>query len=181
MRKIRYDYKALARIFGKNKRNISKIKKAFDVEIKIDKEITVKASKGDKAIKEYLVDNVLQALALGFDIESALLLKDMDYVFKIIDLRNYARGSRLNTIVSRLIGRRGKAKKVIEELSKCRIVVSDHKVGIIGKAEHIEIATMAIEKLIRGSPHAKVFRFLERSKGYLEEQEKLIEELQNEI
>lgn len=178
MRKIYYKGKSLARILGKNKRNIQKIEKNLKCKIILekDKDITIKAPSG-KAVQEYLAEEILEALALGFNIDTALLLQDTDYVLKVIDLKNYARGSRLNTVIARIIGKQGKAKKIIQQLSHCHLVISGHKIGIIGKAESVEVASQAIEKLIRGAPHGHIFKFLEKSQHYLKEQEKLAEEL----
>ncbi|MEM1535642.1 MAG: KH domain-containing protein [Candidatus Pacearchaeota archaeon] len=180
MRKVYYEGKSLGRILGKRKKNIAKIEKALKCKIVLEKnkDITIKAPSG-KAVEEYLTEEILEALALGFNVETALLLQDTDYVLKVIDLKNYAHGSRLNTVISRIIGKKGKAKRVIQELSHCHIIISGHKVGIIGKIESVELASQAIEKLIRGAPHSNVFKFLERSQEYLKEQERLTEELKS--
>lgn len=181
MRKVHYDTKGIRRILGKKGKNIGKIEKSLSCKMHLDKnkEITIQSSKG-RADQEYFVEEVLDALSLGFDIETALLLQDVDYSLKVIDLKNYARGSRLKVISGRIIGKEGKAKRVIQELSNCKIVISDHKIGIIGKTEDIEIASKAIEKIIRGAPHRNVFKFLEKSQDYLKEQRRLAEELKEE-
>lgn len=177
MRKTHYEGKQLGRIIGKDKKNIQKIEKAFGASISLEKnkDITIKSK---SRVKEYLIDEVLEALTLGFDIETALLLQETDYVLKVVDLKNYARGSRLNVVIARVIGKEGKAKRTIQDLSHCHIAISDRKIGIIGKAESVELASQAIEKLLRGAPHSNVFKFLERSQSYLKEQEELVEELQ---
>ena len=50
--------------------------------------------------------------------------------------------------------------------------MTNHTVAIIGQTNNVEIASRAIESLIRGSPHSSVYRFLEKSKAHLKEIDK---------
>jgi len=181
MRLTHYGGKKLARVLGKHKENIQEIERALKVNITIRKDgnITIKSKEKDKeeALDEYLVSKILEALALGFEVDSALFLKDEEYVLKVIDLKVYATGSRLQTVIGRIIGKQGKSKKVLQSLSHCQIAISEHNVGLIGRAENVEVASEAIEKLIRGAPHSNVFKFLERSQTYLKKQEFLLQDL----
>ncbi|UCD21204.1 MAG: RNA-processing protein [archaeon] len=178
MRLTHYEGKELGRIFGKHKENIKEIEKTLNVKIEIVKNHDIKIEcKGDDPLEEYLVAKVLEALALGFDVEAALMLKDTDFVLKVVDLKDFAHGSRLNVVIGRIIGKQGKSKRVIQNLSHCALSISGHVLGLIGRAENVEIASEAIGKLIRGAPHSNVFKFLEKSQVKLKEEERLIEDL----
>jgi len=151
------------------KKNKEKLEKALDITLEFDgKTTTVKSRKNDSFI-EYITEKILDALALGFDIDTALQLQDTDFILKKIDIRAYAKKSRVNIVKGRIIGTKGKTKDIIEKLSDCDIVVSDHNVAIIGKTENVDLASHAIRSLIRGSPQSKVYAFLERSHNRLKE------------
>jgi len=175
-----YAGKELARILGKNKKNIKRIEEAFNVKLSFkENNIEISSPKKDTP-EEYIASKALEALSLGFNIETVVALEDITFCLKVIDLKGYAHGSRLSVVVGRIIGKEGKSKRVLETLSGCEIVISEHYVGIMGKAESVEIASEAIEKLIRGSEHANVFKFLEKSQKYLREQDELVQELEEE-
>ena len=64
-------------------------------------------------------------------------------------------------IRSRLIGTKGKTRKSIEEHTKCFMSVYGNTVALIGDYSQIEKARHAIEMIMRGSPHGKVYNYLE--------------------
>ncbi|HIH89877.1 KH domain-containing protein [Ignicoccus hospitalis] len=115
--------------------------------------------------------NLLQAIALGFDIETASLLLRDEYVMEIIDLRDvlFSRkdDKELRRILGRVIGKHGKAKRNIEEIAKVKLSISDGIIAIIGEYENVEAAKRAIEELIEGKMHSTVYRNLETSMRYL--------------
>ncbi|RLI90798.1 MAG: RNA-processing protein, partial [Candidatus Altiarchaeales archaeon] len=81
---------------------------------------------------------MVQAVSLGFDLEDAKDLFEVTDI-KIINLKNYL--SSKKAIIrqkSRIIGRKGLAKKKIEELGKCKIRIKGSKIGIIAKTEDID-------------------------------------------
>ena len=62
----------------------------------------------------------------------------------------------------RVIGRDGKSRKLIEELTECSISVFGKTISIIGSAESAAAARQAVESLLRGSTHANVYKWLEK-------------------
>jgi len=113
--------------------------------------------------KEYV-----QAIGRGFSPERAsLLLEDNeDVTLTIIDLREIVgrSASDIKRVKGRVIGRAGKMRRIIEELTETRISVFGHTISIIGKIESVEIAKEAITMLIKGSQHSTVNRFLHRKR-----------------
>ncbi|MHC1585207.1 MAG: KH domain-containing protein [Candidatus Syntropharchaeia archaeon] len=113
---------------------------------------------------------VVRAIGRGFSPEKALkLFEDDELCFEIIDL-SFATPKQLRRIRGRVIGREGKARRVIETLTGSKISVYGKTIGIIGYPEQIKIARTAINMLINGSPHGAVYSFLEKKKR--EEKEK---------
>ncbi len=148
-----------------------KLEKRLQVKLILEKEDVIVSG---EAFPEYIGSKVLHAIDLGFDTESALLLSSEDYMLELINLKSYVRPSRIRQVKGRVIGEKGKAKKVISELAECDMVVKDNTVALLGKTENVALASKAVRLLIGGSPHASVYTFLENNKAKLHE--KFIEE-----
>ena len=115
-----------------------------------------------EAVDEYIALGVLEALAMGFTLKQALSLKDEEKIFLKIHIRDFTRRKNLKDVRSRLIGREGKTRRTIEEISDCDVVIGESKVGIIGSAASVESATQATINIIKGSKQANAYRYLER-------------------
>ena len=87
----------------------------------------------------------------------------------VIDLREiFGRSSSdIQRVKGRIIGKEGKTRKIIEELSEAVISVYGHTVSIIGGVEQAEIAREAVNMLIKGSQHVTVYRYLNRKRQEL--------------
>jgi len=150
------------------KKHKIKLEKELNIEIDIKEDhAEIKAG----AFSEYIAKDIIDALSFGFDINTALLIQNPDYMFTVINLKELVRNSRLKDVRGRIIGEKGKAKRVISELAECDMTISDNTVALIGKTENIAVASKAIQSLIRGSPHASVYAFLEKCKRRLREAE----------
>ena len=179
MMKSFFSGKELWRIIGKDNSNIKKLGRELNVKINIDKQgnIEIKSIKNDSFI-EYIALKIIDALALGFEIETALLLKDEKYSLVKINIHSYVKESRQKEVTGIVIGTKGMTKRIIEELSECEIVIAEHNIGIIGKNENAELANEAIIMLLRGAKQAAVYRFLEKSQPRIKAiHEEQVEEL----
>lgn len=147
--------------------SVRKIKKATP---SIENKIKVKISFGKdrvtiegKEVEEYLVSQIIRSIDFGFDVEDALLLLNNDFVLEFIDIKSHTRRKNLKDVRARLIGTDGKAKKTIENLTGCVIVVNENTVGIIVDANHLDTTIQGIECLIQGAKHGNVFSYLEKN------------------
>jgi ribosomal RNA assembly protein len=136
---------------------------------KIESKVKVRFSFGNdfviirgKETDEFLVEEIVQAVDFGFDVEDALLLLQEDYMFEIVDIRSFTHRKNLHDVRSRVIGRSGKSLNTIENLTGAILHVSGNLVGIISHAENLENVNQAIESLVRGSKHGNVFSYLEK-------------------
>lgn len=104
--------------------------------------------------------DVINAIGKGFSSERAFNLLDDDIFLETIELE----GSKNNIkrLKSRIIGEKGKARKVIEASTDVLISVFGHQVSFIGEFSEIKIAREAIMQLVQGSKHGTVFRNLEQ-------------------
>ena len=62
----------------------------------------------------------------------------------------------------RIIGREGKTRRIIEQLTGAQVSVSGHTVAIIGTYDAVSTAKDALENLITGRQHGTVYKFLRR-------------------
>ncbi|MBI4439758.1 RNA-processing protein [Candidatus Woesearchaeota archaeon] len=121
--------------------------------------------KGEDALGLFISREVVRAVGRGFNPEIALLLLKPDYAYEAISLNDFVKGKNsLLRIKGRIIGKEGKARTIIEELTECHITVYGKTIGIIGLSENTLIARRAIESLINGSMHANVYKWLEKKR-----------------
>jgi ribosomal RNA assembly protein len=117
--------------------------------------------------------DVVTAIGRGFSPEIVFrMLEDDETVLKVIDLREVVGRSQsdLKRLKGRIIGRQGKTRRIIEELSEANVCVYGHTISIIGKMDQTEIAKTAIMMLIRGRLHSTVYRFLTKKRHELKKQ-----------
>ncbi|AJF60790.1 MAG: hypothetical protein QT03_C0001G1311 [archaeon GW2011_AR10] len=112
--------------------------------------------------------NVVKAIARGFSPERAFELFKEGMVLDVIELSDVASTSRAREHRrGRVIGKKGKARKEIEENTNALISVYGKTISIIGTEEAIEKARKSVELLVHGASHETVFRKLEH--GFEEE------------
>jgi len=138
----------------------------------LEKELNVKIfNKGNllfvdgKAEDEYLAVQVIEAMALGFSLQKALLLTQDGFILEKIYIRGITQRHDLGRIRGRIIGTNGKTKKTIESLGDCHICVHENIVGIIGFADEIRTTITALEALIRGKKQTKTYSYLEEARS----------------
>ena len=120
---------------------------------------------GKDALLLYLCREIVRAIGRGFNPEVAMQLLKSDYSFEIISIVDYARNPNdLERLRGRVIGEGGKSRRTIEELTGVSMCIFGKTVGLIGPGENLNIARRAVESLLTGSPHAHVYRWLERKR-----------------
>ncbi len=152
------------------------VKKALESHLKVRMEVDsqdgVVTLDGEDSLSLYTGRQVITAIARGFNPEIAQLLMRHDHVLEVIKLTDYT-GSKdaMLRLKGRVIGANGKSRARMEEATECFISVYGKTVGIIGENEHAMIAKRAVEKLLQGSMHATVWKYLERAKRQLKAEE----------
>jgi ribosomal RNA assembly protein len=138
---------------------------------RIKKELNVKMSFEDNSIsiegegiELFQAKMLVKAIGRGFSPEHAFRLFGEDDSFESIDLDQFNE-NRIKIVKSRLIGTNGKTWRMIETFSGCNISIYGKTVSMIGTYEQLNIAREAINMIIRGSTHSKVYGFLYRTKS----------------
>ena len=166
----------VAVLIGKEGSVKKKIEEETKTKLNIDSQEGDVFVSGEDALGLYSAREVIKAVGRGFNPDIALSLLKPDNIFEVINLVDYIGKSKegLLRLRGRVIGKEGKSRRVIEDLTDCQICVYGKTVGIIGLAEKVGIAKQAIESLLKGSAHANVYKFLEnkrrqfKRKGILE-------------
>ncbi len=110
--------------------------------------------------------DVVQAIGRGFSEQRAFRLLEDDVYLEVLDIKDFARSkARLEQIRARVIGTRGKTRRILEELTGVDISVLGHTVALVGPTFEMGIAREAVLMLLRGSEHRTVYRFLERKRA----------------
>jgi len=155
----------------------SVIERKLSVSLEVDSEtgavqITLPATAEDPTVL-FRAKEVVTAIGRGFAPDHAFrLFNDEEIVFEVIDLREVVgrSPSDLKRLKGRVIGKEGKTRRIIEELSEANISVYGHTIAIIGYPDQSSIAREALTMLIRGSLHGTVYRFLHKKRRELKKQ-----------
>ena len=153
------------------------IERKLSVDLQVDSEtgtvqITLPSTAEDPTVL-FRAKEVVTAIGRGFAPEHAFrLLDDDEIIFEVIDLRETVGRSPtdLKRIKGRVIGKEGKTRRIIEELSEANISVYGHTISIIGYPDQSSIAREAVRMLIGGSLHGTVYRFLHKKRRELKKQ-----------
>ncbi|VVB65550.1 KH domain protein [Candidatus Gugararchaeum adminiculabundum] len=116
------------------------------------------------SIDEWVAKDIVTAIGRGFSPQKAIKLFSDLYSLRVINLREFGSDNDIIRICGRLIGEKGKTRRIIEEMTGCEMSVYTHTVSLIGELEGLHLATEAVYKIIEGSPHAVVYTFLERGR-----------------
>ena len=119
-----------------------------------------------ESLDEMDAQKVVKAIGRGFNPKKALRIVEKDVTFHMIDIRKYDDNkSRQNQLKGRIIGRDGETRRHIEKEAKIDISVYGSTIGLIGKAQNIEVALEAINMLLNGASHSTAYSYLERNQA----------------
>jgi ribosomal RNA assembly protein len=145
-----------------------------DLETKTHTTITVDSKEGlvkveaadENTIPLLRAVEIVNAINRGFSPERAFeMIEDEDLLLDVIDLSAMAEGPRqLDRLRGRIIGKDGRAREQIEDMTDVEISVFGKTVALIGYPEQMKTARAAIDMLIEGVPHENVFAFLDKKK-----------------
>ncbi len=153
-------------LIGKGGATKKEIEGRTKTAIRVDSKEGIVTVEGDSAEGVISAVNLIEAINRGFSPERAYaLLKDESMLLEVIDLGPIADNpQKLERLRGRIIGRDGRAREQIEDMTGTSISVFGKTVGIIGAFEQVKTAKAAIEMLIDGVPHESVYSFLDRKR-----------------
>ena len=140
-------------------KNVKQLELELNVKIKIKgKEISIDGTPED----EYIAEKVIDAVNFGFPLEAALSIKNDDFLFERLNIKDFTHRKDLKRIRARIIGTEGRTFRTLNQLTDCNFEIRDNEVGIIGSPESIKNGHEAVILIIHGSKQANVYAFLEK-------------------
>lgn len=152
-------------LIGENGRVKDQIERDLNVVLTVDAEAGVVATKARDDANPLAVlkaKDTVTAIARGFPPEKAFQLFDESVILDVLDLRELFGKSEsdIQRVKGRIIGRDGKSRRSIEEITQADISVDEYAIGIIGSYESVSLAREGMEMLINGRTHATVYEHL---------------------
>ena len=165
---IRVPVERVGAIIGNKGAAKKTIEERSGATLRIDSESGSIEIESSDPIGEMRAGDAIKAIGRGFSAENAFrLLDDETIVFDIIDLSKiFTTQKDIMRIKGRVIGKDGRAREVIENISDVKISVYGKTIGIIGAVGRVEIARRAIGMLIEGAPHGAVYAYLEKQRQH---------------
>jgi len=144
----------------------ARIERSLGVDLEIESDagnVTITLSPGQDDVSVlFTAANIVKAVGRGFSPQRAMRLSEENWDLSIMDLEEHVGTSRSaqERVKGRIIGKAGRSREIIEELTETHISVYGGTVAIIGHIEALPAAMEAVGMLIRGSFHKTVWNYL---------------------
>ena len=167
MKYIRIPKERIGVLIGHNGETKKKIEERTNLKLNIDSnegEITLNEQEAKDPLVALQLEEVIRAIGRGFSPEHAMRLFKEDTDFFIFDIHDYVgkKPTHIRRLKSRIIGKNGKTKHIIERLTGADISIYGHTISVISDFETMDVTKKAIDLLLSGSKHATVYRLVER-------------------
>ena len=118
-------------------------------------EISVEWGDDSDPIIRLKMPDLIRAIGRGMSPQRAIQLLDDDVHLRMYDIREWVgrQPNQIKRMRGRLIGRNGRIRELIEELSGVEIVVYRSTILVIGDIESLAVGSAAIERLLGGAEH----------------------------
>lgn len=150
---------------------IDKLARIVKARKKLEEKLKIKITNRGKEVKvvgkpedEYVAEKVFDALDFGFPFGVAILIKEEDFDFEVLNIKDYTLRRDFETIRARIIGTKAKTLKTLCQLTDCFFELKDNYIGIIGSPECIKNAQEAVISIVQGSKQANVYARLEKQR-----------------
>ena len=168
---VRIPVERLGAVIGKEGATKRFLEGEMGVRLSVDSKEGIVTVRSDSVLRTdpFSATRVIEAIGRGFSPQRARRLLEEGTALEVIDLRNYAGRSvnALERIRGRVIGEKGKSRRVIEELTGCHLSVYGRTVAIIGEAGEVQLASEAVKSLATGSQHKTVYNTLQKARTRL--------------
>ncbi|MBA45676.1 MAG: RNA-processing protein [Euryarchaeota archaeon] len=153
-------------LIGKSGETKLEIEKAANCTLYIDSEtgeVNAKWSDDSDPIIRIKMPDVIRAIGRGMAPPRAINLLEDDVHLKMYDIREWVgrQPNQIKRMRGRIIGRNGRIRELIEELSGVELVVYRSTVVVVGDLESLAIGSAALERVLDGAEHGTVLKFLE--------------------
>ena len=164
---VRVPSDRIGALLGKGGKTKKWLEETFKIRLIVDSntgEVTIESLTDTLETDTLKAVEVVNAIARGFSQGRAARLKQDDTILSIMDLRSYQGKSSnsLTRVRGRIIGESGRARRVIEELTRAEVSVYGHTIAIIGRIDEVKLAEDALDILASGGPHRVAYQVLQK-------------------
>ena len=173
---IRVPQERIGVIVGRNGRIKKKVEQLTNTSIEVDSEgiVTIKATDiSEDPVLAWKARDIIKAMARGFSPQNAMTLIAEDARLIVISLRDIVGSSpsQQKRVAGRVIGERGRTRRLIELNTETKISVYGRTISILGFDPGLEYARKAVDMLIAGAPHKTVYTRLEKMRRDMNRQQ----------
>ena len=172
MRSIRIPQDRVGTIIGTKGETKKMLQRISGISIDVDTEGEVMIHDDEETADPLMalkIIDVVKAIGRGFSPDRATRLFDDDEYLEVVDLKEFVggRNNQLSRIRGRIIGKDGKTRQIIEDLTGVYVTIYGNTVALIGNSVSLPVAKHAVELLLNGSEHATVYHYLESQRPRL--------------
>ena len=166
LQEVKVSGNRVAVIIGKGGSIKRKIEEKTETQLVIDSKEGTVTIEGEDPVNVIRTVEVIRAINRGFSPERAFVLfEDEDMLLDVMDLSGLCTTTKqLERIRGRIIGKGGRAREQMEDMTGAFISVYGKTIAIVGMVDQVKLARTAIEMLLDGLPHESVFSYLDKKK-----------------
>ncbi len=162
----------IAVLIGKGGQTRKMLEEASGAKLDIDSktgEVMAEWEEEPNPVVRMKMPDVVLAIGRGLAPSRAVQLIEDDIFLRMYDIREWVgrQPNQTRRMRSRLIGRNGRIRSLIEEISNCEMAIHGSTVLVIGDQDGVALAAPAIEGILRGSEHSTVLHGLEQDRKRL--------------
>ena len=162
----------IAVLIGKGGQTRKMLEEASGAKLDIDSktgEVMAEWEEEPDPVVRMKMPDVVLAIGRGLAPSRAVQLIEDDIFLRMYDIREWVgrQPNQTRRMRSRLIGRTGRIRSLMEEISNCEMAIHGSTVLLIGDQDGVALAAPAIEGILRGSEHSTVLHGLEQDRKRL--------------
>jgi len=165
---VRIPLERVAVLIGPKGSTKKKIEELTDTKMVIDSHsgdviILIEEEELEDPISLWKSRDMVKAIGRGFSPQKAYQISKPGFGFDMLQLRDFVGTSHnaLREVKSRLIGKNGRTRHIIEQTASCYISIFGNTVGIIAEQRSIQVIREGVIRLINGSKQSTVYKYLE--------------------
>ena len=165
---VRIPLERIAVLIGPKGSTKKRIEDLTETKLMIDSQsgdviIIVEEEELEDPISLWKSRDMVKAIGRGFSPQKAFQISNPGFGFDLLQLRDFVGTSpnALREVRSRLIGKNGRTRHIIEQTASCYISVFGNTVGIIAEQRALQIIREGIISLINGSKQSTIYKYLE--------------------
>ena len=177
---VRIQLERVAVLIGPKGSTKKKVEELTESQLMVDSKtgdviITIEEDSEDP-VNMWRARDMVKAIGRGFNPQKAYQIKDSSWGFDLIQLRDFVgtSPSSQRQVRSRVIGKNGRTRNIIEQITGAYVSVFGNTIGIICEFSKMKILKDGLVRLINGAKHSTVYKYLEEQMRELKgDQDKL--------